>query len=151
MDPNELYQELILSHSKRPRNQGTLPDATAQAHGDNPSCGDEVELYIKTNAEDRIEEIAFQGQGCAISQASASLMTVRVKGKTTAEASSMIDAFQSMLTEKQEQPPPEFLGDLRILKGVRQYPQRVKCATLAWQALRQCIESNNSTNQPPAG
>jgi nitrogen fixation NifU-like protein len=142
MQLDELYQEIILDHLKRPRNHGELTDPTGRARGDNPSCGDEVEVQVRVNADGVIEDIRFQGQGCAISQASASLMTTRVKGKTRDEALELQSAFQQMLTGPEAE-PPKLLGDARMLRGVRKFPQRVKCATLAWQALKQALSSGS--------
>ena len=140
MDLEELYQQVILDHSKRPRNFGELPGATASAHGDNPSCGDEITLQIKIGEGDVIEEIKFTGQGCAISQSSASMMTLKVKKKTRAEAMQMQSQFHDMLVCPDCPPlPASVFGDLKLLEGVKKFPQRVKCATLAWQALKQVL------------
>jgi nitrogen fixation protein NifU and related proteins len=142
---DELYQEIILDHSKRPRNYGELPSANLHARGDNPSCGDEIELHLHVNDNGIVEDIHFTGQGCAISQASASMMTSKIKGKTRAEALAMLDEFQQMLTAPHEPKTlSKSLGDLSLLKGVRKFPQRVKCATLSWQALKQALSSNES-------
>ena len=141
MELDELYQEIILDHSKRPRNYGTLENATVRARGENPSCGDEIEVHIKLTPEGQIEDIRFSGQGCAISQASASMMTLSAKGKSREEALQAYDFFQNMLVGEVPNPLPKMLGDARLLKGVRQFPQRVKCATLGWQALRQALNS----------
>lgn len=140
-DFDELYQTIILDHSRKPRNYGPIDGATSHARGDNPSCGDEVEVFVKLSDRGMVENIQFIGQGCAISQASASLMTLRVKGHSKEEVSELIEAFQNMVLSTQEIEPPKMLGDLRLLKGVRKFPQRVKCATLAWQALKEALSS----------
>jgi nitrogen fixation protein NifU and related proteins len=137
-DLEELYQQVILDHSKRPRNYGQLPDATARVTGDNPSCGDEIHLTVRLGAAREIEDVKFSGHGCAISQASASLMTTKVKGQSTARAKELIDALRRLVTTS-EPPPLEQLGDLALLQGVRKFPQRVKCAMLAWRALEQAL------------
>ncbi len=144
MDLEELYQQVILDHSKRPRNFGELPGATASAHGDNPSCGDEITLHVRVGEGDVLEEIKFTGQGCAISQASASMMTVKLKKKTRAEALQMQSQFHDMLVCPDCPPLPAAFGDLKLLEGVKKFPQRVKCATLAWQALRQALAGAGS-------
>ena len=136
----ELYQEVILDHSRRPRNFGELPDATARAHGDNPSCGDEIHLGIKL-ADDQIADLKFSGQGCAISQASASLMTTKLKGKTREEANRLLRAFETLVTSDASE-ADRSLGDLRVMQGVRKFPQRVKCAMLAWRAAEQALSEN---------
>jgi nitrogen fixation NifU-like protein len=138
----ELYQEVILDHSRRPRNFGELPDATVLVHGDNPSCGDEIHLGVKFGKDGRVEEIKFTGHGCAISQASASLMTSKLSGKTRAEAVSMLGAFRDLLRVEGSE-PAKTLGDLRAMKGVRKFPQRVKCAMLAWRALEQAMKQDS--------
>ncbi len=136
-DLSELYQEVILDHSRRPRNFGELPDATARAHGDNPSCGDEIDLALKLEG-DRVADMKFSGQGCAISQASASMMTLKMKGKTRAESLELLRAFEALVTHDGAE-ADRSLGDLRLLAGVRKFPQRVKCAMLAWRAAEQAL------------
>jgi nitrogen fixation NifU-like protein len=140
MNLEELYQEIILDHSKRPRNFGPLPDATVTVKGDNPSCGDEVELAVKLSP-DRIEALKFTGQGCAICMASASLMTVKMKGRSRTEAADMAHAFREMLVAQEPPEPPANFGDLQVFSAVRRFPQRVKCATLAWRALEQALSA----------
>ena len=135
----ELYQEVILDHSRRPRNFGELPDAAVHVHGDNPACGDEIHLAVKFDSNDGLEDIKFTGRGCAISQASASLMTMKLKGKSRAEVMEMLDAFRDLVTGE-ESDAPKALGDLRVMSGVRKFPQRVKCAMLAWRAVEQALE-----------
>ncbi|MDR1145589.1 MAG: SUF system NifU family Fe-S cluster assembly protein [Verrucomicrobiales bacterium] len=140
MNLDELYQTVVLDHARRPRNFGDLPQASAVAEGVNPSCGDEVTVSVKLAADgDKIEDIKFKGAGCAISQASASMMTVKLKGKTRAEALAFEHVFHDMLTAATLPVYPQGFGDLQILEGVRKFPQRVKCATLGWNALKQAL------------
>lgn len=135
----ELYQEVILDHSRRPRNFGELPDAAVVVHGDNPACGDEIHLAVKFDAGGGLEDIRFTGRGCAISQASASLMTMKLKGKNRAEVMEMLRGFRDLVTNETSETPKTF-GDLRVMKGVRNFPQRVKCAMLPWRAVEQAFE-----------
>ena len=137
----ELYQQVLLDHSKRPRNRGEITEGAVHVHGDNPSCGDEIHLHVKFGPAREIVDIKFTGQGCAISQASASLMTMKVKGRSRAETEEMLGAFHDLVT-REDAPQPKQLGDLRLLQGVRKFPQRVKCAMLAWRALEQALEQN---------
>jgi nitrogen fixation NifU-like protein len=111
-------------------------------HGDNPSCGDEIHLSAKFGADGSFDDIKFSGHGCAISQASASLMTMKLKGKSRGEAEKMIAAFHDLVTNGSSE-PPRSLGDLQLLKGVRKFPQRVKCAMLAWRAVEQALQQQN--------
>ncbi len=138
-DLRDLYQEVLLDHSKRPRNFGVLEDADHQAVGHNPLCGDKVVVYLRMEG-DRIADIRFQGQGCAVSQASASMMTESVKGKTRAEAEALFERFHELLTGTGPETASPELGKLAIFAGVRKYPVRVKCATLAWHTLRAALE-----------
>ena len=140
-DLRDLYQSVILDHSRKPRNFGELHgEGCLHVHGDNPSCGDEIDVYVKFNANDAVEEIKFSGQGCAISQASASMMTQKIKGKQRAEATKAAHVFRGIVTGDDRQPQEEeALGELILLEGVQQFPQRVKCAMLAWRALEQAI------------
>ena len=136
---SDLYQEVILDHNRRPRNWGTLADATHQADGYNPLCGDKLKLALRIGA-DRIDAIAFEGSGCAISKASASLMTDAVKGHTTIEAMEIFDRVHAMLTTPISEPvDEESVGKLAVLAGVREFPTRVKCASLAWHTLKSAI------------
>ena len=128
----ELYQEVILDHNKRPRNFGSLPEATAHAEGYNPLCGDKVSVTVNLKT-GRIEDIMFTGAGCAISQASASLMTEAVKGKSIAEAKEIVESFHQMVTD--EHCSNCKAEELEVLAGVKEYPIRIKCATLAWHTL----------------
>src|SRR6266576_6892566 len=138
-DLEELYQEVILDHSRRPRNFGELPGAAVKVHGDNPSCGDEIHLAVKFDGNSGLEAIKFTGHGCAISQASASLMTMKLKGKSRAEVEKMLGAFHDLVTTENGE-APKTLGDLLVMRGVRKFPQRVKCAMLAWRAVEQALE-----------
>jgi nitrogen fixation NifU-like protein len=137
----DLYQEVILDHSRRPRNFGELPDAAVRVHGDNPACGDEIHLGVKFGADGDLQDIKFTGHGCAISQASASLMTMKLKGKSRTEATEMLSAFHDLVT-KETNDAPKMLGDLRLMQGVRNFPQRVKCAMLPWRAVEQAMQQN---------
>ena len=137
----ELYQEVILDHSRRPRNFGTLPNDDVLVHGDNPACGDEIHLGVHFSPDGKLEEIKFSGQGCAISQASASMMTLKLKGKTRAEAVDLSRAFHDLVTTETAGASKQ-LGDLQLLQGVRKFPQRVKCAMLAWRAVEQALAQN---------
>ncbi len=133
---DDLYQEIIIDHSKKPRNFRVLEDANHTAEGYNPLCGDHCKLFIKEN-EGKIETIGFQGAGCAISTSSASLMTEALKGKTVAEAEQMLRRFLDMVTKGQTDPAD--LGKLAAFSGVREFPVRVKCATLAWHTLQAAL------------
>ena len=133
---NDLYQETILDHSKRPRNFRLLEDANRQAEGYNPLCGDRCKVFLKEN-NGVLDQVTFQGAGCAISTASASLMTETLKGKTIAEAEALLAKFHDLLTT--DQPWPTNLGKLAVFSGVREFPARVKCATLAWHTLRAAL------------
>jgi len=130
----DLYQEIILDHNKRPRNFGPLRGATHQADGHNPLCGDEIKVSL-VMAGDRIEQVHFQGQGCAISKASASMMTEAVSGKRVTEARTIADRVIAALKPHGEELVLERDGDLAALLGVRKFPARIKCATLGWHAL----------------
>jgi nitrogen fixation NifU-like protein len=141
-----LYQEILLDHYKRPRSFGVLEDADSQSEGHNPLCGDRFVVYLALDG-DRVRDISFEGAGCAISTASASLMCEAVKGKTVAEAESLFGAFHGMLTGDPSQPAEveSGLGKLAALSGVRAYPIRVKCATLAWHTLQAALEKREET------
>ena len=143
-DLSDLYQEVILDHNRRPRNFHALADASHSAEGYNPLCGDRLTLYLKV-ADGVVTDVAFEGAGCAISKASASLMTDAVKGKTIAEAQALFDRFHRMVTTPPEQ-PVEDLGKLSALAGVREFPVRVKCATLAWHALVAALEGGKEAS-----
>jgi nitrogen fixation NifU-like protein len=141
MELNDLYRDVILDHNRRPRNFGPLEAADASADGVNPLCGDRLTLRLKLAA-DKIEEIRFEGQGCAISTASASLMTEAVKGKTRAEALGLFERIHRLLTEDDAE--PDGLGKLAALSGVREYPARVKCASLCWHTLASALKSHDA-------
>jgi nitrogen fixation NifU-like protein len=134
----ELYREVILDHNRNPRNFGELTDATRVVAGVNPLCGDKMTLYVKLDG-GRIEDIRFQGSGCAISVASSSLMTERVKGAPVAVALELFDKVHELLTAPHDHALPEDLDKLAALGGVREYPSRVKCASLAWHALKSAV------------
>lgn len=136
---NDLYQETILDHSTKPRNFQLLEDANRKAEGYNPLCGDKCQVFIREN-NGVIDKVAFQGAGCAISTASASLMTEVLKGKTIAEAEALLAKFHSVVTT--DQPLPKDLGKLAVFAGVREFPARVKCATLAWHTLRAALRGS---------
>ena len=142
-DLRELYQEVILDHSRRPRNLGVLPAANRTAEGYNPLCGDRLSVYLKIDG-DVISEIRFQGSGCAISKASASLMTDGVSGKTIAEMRRLFTQFHKMVAGEADPPPIDVLGKLKVFAGVREYPTRVKCATLAWHTLHAAVEASDT-------
>ena len=135
---DDLYQETILDHSKRPRNCHPMPDANRKAEGYNPLCGDELKLFLKVE-NDIVQDVSFMGSGCAISTASASLMTESLKGKTREEALKLLERFHDLLTT--DTPVTKELGKLVVFCGVRDYPTRVKCATLAWHTLKSALNS----------
>jgi nitrogen fixation NifU-like protein len=139
---DDLYRELILDHYRNPRNKGTLIAPTCKSEGYNPVCGDEiaVELLLDGGV---IKDVAFHGRGCSISQASGSMMTDAVKGKSPAEARKVVAAFKHMMTDPEDEPAEE-LGDLEALQGVAKFPVRVKCATLAWRVLEEGLEESES-------
>lgn len=135
----DLYQEVILDHNRRPRNFRAI-DEGRSAEGFNPLCGDRVTVYLKVDDSGVITDVSFQGSGCAISKASASLMTESVKGKTVEEAKALFERFQQMITAPAET-PIDNLGKLTVLAGVRQFPVRVKCASLAWHTMRSAMDA----------
>ena len=137
---DQLYQQVILDHYKRPRNFHKLPDANRSAAGNNPLCGDEITVYLHLDGE-VIKDISFEGAGCAISKASASMMTAALKGKTRAEAKLLFDKFHKMVTGNREQlSDPIGLGKLEVFCGVSEFPVRVKCASLAWHTLNAALD-----------
>jgi nitrogen fixation NifU-like protein len=138
-DLEELYQEVILDHSRKPRNFGDLPDAAVRVHGDNPACGDESHLAVKFAPDGSLADVRFTGHGCAISLASASLMTTKLKGKSGSEVASLLRQFRELVAGEAGD-ASKSLGDLRVMSGVRKFPQRVKCAMLAWRALEQALQ-----------
>jgi len=143
---NELYQEVILDHYKNPRNYGKLEGANKTAEGYNPLCGDQVTLYVQLKG-DVIQDIRFEGSGCAISKACASMMTGALKGKTVAEAEALFKGFHHLVTGKEDDAEggAAGLGKLAVFSGVREFPVRVKCATLAWHTLRAALEEKGET------
>jgi len=138
----ELYQTMIVDHGKQPRNHHTMSDASHSLEGHNPLCGDELTLFLKI-ADGIIEDISFEGSGCAISMASASLLTEALKGKSIKEAETLFVAFHHRLTDEQSNSPDTTLGKLDILAGVKSFPMRVKCATLAWHTLKACLDGKH--------
>jgi len=137
----DLYQQVIVDHNKSPRNFGKLDDCNHEADGYNPLCGDKLHIYLRVNAADTIEDVTFEGDGCAISVASASLMTDALKGKTVQESQAMFEQFQHMATaDLSEAPDEKVLGKLAVLAGVREFPSRIKCATLCWHTLQAALK-----------
>ena len=151
-DLRDLYQEVIIDHNRRPRNAGRLAQANHRAEGFNPLCGDRLTLYLRV-AGGVIEAASFEGAGCAISTASASLMTEALKGKTPEQAEALIAGFHALVTGQGSQgEAPAPLGKLEVLAGVREFPARVKCATLAWHTLRAALHDQAepvNTEQDP--
>ena len=145
MEVNDLYRDVILDHNRQPRNFGGLDPADASVEGFNPMCGDRLTLRLRM-ADDRINDIRFEGQGCAISTASASLMTEAVKGKTRSEALQLFDRVHQLLTDDAAR--ADELGKLAALSGVREYPARVKCASLCWHTLASALRSTDPRHLP---
>jgi nitrogen fixation NifU-like protein len=149
-DLRELYQEVILDHGKNPRNFRRPEDANRQARGDNPLCGDRMTVYLTIDGDEVIQDAAFEGRGCAISTASASMMTDMVRGKTVATAKALFQTFHTMCTEEAAVAVEDRFADdmdkLQVLSGVRQYPMRVKCATLAWHAMNAAMSGNEEVS-----
>ena len=143
-DLSDLYQEVILDHNRRPRNFHALAEASHSAEGYNPLCGDRLTLYLKLNG-DTIEDVSFEGAGCAISKASASMMTDALKGRSIAEADALFDRFHRMVTTPPNE-PVEDMGKLSALAGVREFPVRVKCASLAWHTLKAALRHEQRTS-----
>ena len=143
MDLKDLYRDVILDHNKRPRNFGRLDPADAHADGHNPLCGDRLSVFVKLNG-DRIEDLRFEGKGCAISTASASLMTEAVKGKDKAAVGQLFEKVHTLLTQQDAAATPD-LGKLAALSGVREFPSRVKCASLCWHTLNAALKRGAST------
>lgn len=137
-DFSDLYQDLILDHQKNPRNFGELPGANRHADGFNPLCGDKISLDLKVDAQGLIEDVKFKGSGCAISKASASMMTMALKGKKAGEAETMFHQFHDMVMGKEGAKTTD-LGKLKVFQGVRDYPARVKCASLAWHTMEAAL------------
>ncbi len=142
-DLRDLYQQVIMDHNKKPRNFRDMPEADHLAHGNNPLCGDTLVVYVKL-ADGVIEDVSFQGSGCAISVASASLMTEMLKGKTIVEAEAIYDQFHQQMTDKSVDNAAS-LGKLEVLSGVREFPARVKCATLSWHTVHAALNNEQDT------
>jgi nitrogen fixation protein NifU and related proteins len=141
----ELYQDVILDHSRHPRNFGALEGATNTAKGHNPLCGDRVTVYLVVDKDNRISEIKFEGKGCAISQASASMMTDMLVGRTTAEAEKLMGGFLHLVKgEDASDLDPEDRERLEVMGGISAFPMRVKCATLAWHTMKSALEGGDS-------
>ena len=141
----ELYQSVILDHNKQPRNFGSLEGATASADGHNPLCGDQIQVQVIVDDDDVVQGVGFTGQGCAISTASASLMTQAVKGKKRAEVETLFQGFHELVTgDPREEPDASHLGKLEVFAGVREFPMRVKCATLCWHTLRSALAGGDT-------
>jgi len=141
-DFDDLYQDIVMDHSRRPRNYGPLENPTSSNDGYNPLCGDEVTVFLRLE-DNKVAEVSFQAEGCAISKSSASMMTEGIKGKTVVDAMKVFEAFRSLLTQDQlDDQQIELLGDLEILRGVSHYPARIKCATLSWHTLKAGLEGN---------
>ena len=145
----ELYQEVILDHGRNPRNFRRPDDSNRRAEGDNPLCGDRLTVYLRLDADGVVDDVGFEGRGCAISMASASMMTELVKGKTAQEAETLFDKFRHLVTDPNvdllDAADDEDLEKLVVLSGVRQFPMRVKCATLAWHTMTAAIEGKAAT------
>ena len=143
MELNDLYRDLILDHNRQPRNFGRLADPARHAQGHNPLCGDQLTVFVRLDGE-RVADIRFEGSGCAISTASASLMTEAVKGKDRTTIGTLYDKVHNLLT-RQDAPADASLGKLAALSGVREYPARVKCASLCWHTLNAALSENAAT------
>ena len=142
----ELYQQVIPDHNRNPRNFGALENADRHKEGYNPLCGDHLHIYLNVDGEDLITDIHFDGSGCAISKASASLMTQMVKGKTAQEARDAFERFQSLVTSEMDTPVDlEEVGKLAVFAGVREFPMRVKCATLAWHTMKSALDGKHDS------
>lgn len=140
-DLRDLYQQVIVDHNKSPRNFGKLADYNHEADGYNPLCGDKLHVYVRTNDQGVIEDVSFEGEGCAISVASASLMTEAMKGRTIEEFENLFRGFQHMVTsDASEMPDEKSLGKLAVLAGVREFPSRIKCAVLCWHTMKSAVE-----------
>ncbi len=145
-DLRELYQTTILDHNKKPRNFRVPDDANRSAEGHNPLCGDQISLHLAVDEDGVIQDLGFQGSGCAISTASASMMTQALKGKKVDEAMGLFDSFTELVTgDPLEEPETDGVGKLAVFAGVREYPMRVKCATLAWHTLKSAVLESGET------
>lgn len=147
MSLNELYQQVILEHNRKPRNFRAMEDATHQAEGYNPLCGDHFKVYIKVDDQDVIQDVSFDGSGCAISKASASMMTQSLKGKTVEEADILFQQFHKLLIgELRPERDPHILEKLAVFSGIWQYPARVKCASLSWHAMHGALTKEKTVS-----
>jgi len=145
-DLKDLYQEVIVDHNRSPRNFHRMEDANRKAEGFNPLCGDRLTLYMRVSDQGIIEDVSFEGSGCAISTASASLMTEQLKGKTEAEVQSLFNGFHDMVTSDVDAPVDDSgLGKLSVLAGVREFPSRIKCATLCWHTMSAALTQAEDT------
>jgi nitrogen fixation NifU-like protein len=140
---DDLYKEVILDHYKNPRNKRALPEATVSRRKNNPLCGDEIEIHARLD-DGRVVDVSFEGQGCSISQASASMLTESVEGKSVDHAAAVAEEFRGMM-EGRVEPDEDELGDLLALKGVVKYPVRIKCAVLAWDVLQDALREGSPT------
>ena len=147
MELKDLYRDVILDHNKKPRNFGQLEHPDAHADGHNPLCGDRLSLSLKMNG-DRVEDVRFEGKGCAISTASASMMTEAIKGKRRADIDKLFHEVHTLLTEQDAEPSPG-LGKLAALSGVREFPARVKCASLCWHTLNAALDQQGAAEVAP--
>ena len=143
---SELYQDLILEHNRSPRNFRDMPEADAHAEGNNPLCGDQVRVFVRLNG-DTIEDVSFQGSGCAISRASGSLMTAAVKGKSRGQAAALFDRFHGLVTGALPAAEAESLGKLAAFAGVAEFPIRVKCASLPWHTLKAALRTGGTLSE----
>jgi nitrogen fixation NifU-like protein len=139
-----LYQDLILDHNRSPRNYGAMANANRRVEGNNPLCGDRLTVWLLLDGE-RVQDISFEASGCAISVASASLMTSAIKGKTRAEAEHLFEQFHRLVTGELDAPEAHTLGKLAVFSGVREYPIRVKCASLSWHAMKAALQAPGAT------
>lgn len=140
MSLDDLYREVILDHYRSPRNKHGLDDATIDVHRNNPLCGDDITIKVSVDADGIAKDVAFEGQGCSISQASASMLTEQIRGRPVKEIETLVENFRAMMAGE-EGPSEEELGDLVALKGVVKYPVRIKCAVLAWDALQEGVQT----------
>jgi nitrogen fixation NifU-like protein len=148
---SSLYQQLILEHYRKPRNKGRLPAPTVVVHMNNPVCGDDIQLHLAVDTEQRVTAATFLGHGCSISQASVSMMTVRLKGRTLDEALSLAERFTEMMHGSEEAARDRKLGELRALQGVSKFPVRIKCALLGFDALQEAAKRVRRQADGPAG
>ena len=140
---NDLYQEILLEHNSKPRNFREVEEANRTSEGFNPLCGDQITLYLKV-VDGVIDDVGFQGSGCAISRASASMMTQSIKGESVAKAQEIFDAFHHMIVEPGAEPDYDTLGDLETLSGINEYPTRIKCAILAWHTMKAALAGEDT-------